>query len=213
MIVDIKKIMANFDKKSFAFYMFFTIVLLITLIVLSTFKFTQAKYESDATITASPALAFFIVDVQSETGQIRLEDMVPRANPYSYIFQVSNFENGHRANVDLTYSIEIITTTNMPLNFKLYKGNNLTTDIIASRTLTTDDNGVFYRHLIVNGVSTMSYSANHTDTYVLSVEFPLSPPHSSNPSAPTPVPYTNRPDAYAGVIDLVDIKINAEQVV
>ena len=210
--MDIKRIMANFDKKTFMFYMFFTIVLLITLIVLSTFKFTQARYESDAVITASPSLAFFIVDVQSETGQIRLSDMVPRTNPYLYIFEVSNFKDGHRANVDLTYSIEIITTTNMPLKFKVYKGNNMTQDIIDSNTVTTDENGVYYRHLVIDEASTMGYSANHTDTYTLSVEFPIANTQSPLPS-PTPTPYNHNPDAYAGVIDLVDIKINAEQVV
>jgi hypothetical protein len=45
----------------------------------------------------------------------------------------------------------------------------------------------------------MNSSQNVTDTYTLSVEFPVS--SASNP------------DAYAGIIDLVDVKINAEQVV
>ena len=215
MLVEFKKVMDNFDNKTLKFYIFFTILFIVTIVVLGTAKFTQARYESDAVITAAPSLAFFIVDVQSQTGQIRLEDMVPRASPYTYVFNVSNFKDGRRANVDLTYSIEIITTTNMPLKFKLYKGNNLTTDIIDSSTLTTDDNGVYYRHLVVNGASTMNYSTNHTDVYTLSVEFPIGPSTSQSPSPtpPTPTPYTHNPDAYAGVIDLVDIKIDAEQVV
>ena len=45
----------------------------------------------------------------------------------------------------------------------------------------------------------MIYTSNVTDTYVLWVSFPEM--------------YKNNSDAYAGIIDLVDIKINAEQVV
>ena len=45
----------------------------------------------------------------------------------------------------------------------------------------------------------MNYQSRVTDTYILWVEFPLQ--------------YKNNPVEYAGIIDLVDIKINAEQVV
>ncbi len=195
----IKKLLSYFDKKALVYYLFFSIILLSTLVVFSTFTFTQARYESDASISVSPNLAFFVVDVSSTSGQIRLNSMIPRDEPYLYTFQVNNFKDNRRANVDLTYSIEIITTTNMPLNFRIYKGNNMTQNEVDSDTVTTDSNGVFYRHLVINDVSVMRYNVNHTDTYTLWVEFPSS--------------YKNNPDAYEGIIDLVDIKINAEQVV
>lgn len=197
--MNIKRIIANLDKQSFSFYMFFSILLIITLIVLSTFKFTQARYESNTTINISPTLAFFIVDVQNTSGQIKLDGLIPRDEPYLFTFEVSNFNDEKKANVDLTYSIELITTTNMPLNFKIFKGSNMEQNKVDSDTVTTDDNGVFYRHLVIDDVSVMNYSNNCTDTYTLWVEFPKT--------------YMNNPDAYAGIIDLVDIKINAEQVV
>lgn len=197
--MNIKRIIANLDKQSFSFYMFFSILLIITLIVLSTFKFTQARYESNTTINISPTLAFFIVDVQNTSGQIKLDGLIPRDEPYLFTFEVSNFNDEKKANVDLTYSIELITTTNMPLNFKIFKGSNMEQNKVDSDTVTTDDNGVFYRHLVINDVSVMNYNNNCTDTYTLWVEFPKT--------------YMSNPDAYSGIIDLVDIKINAEQVV
>ena len=45
----------------------------------------------------------------------------------------------------------------------------------------------------------MNYNEDVTDTYTLWVEFPKL--------------YKNMPNAYSGIIDLVDVKINAEQVV
>ena len=195
----LKKFISKFNKKDFRRYLFFSILLIITIVAIGTFKITQARYESQTDINVSPNLAFFVVDVGSQTGQIQLDSMLPSDTPYIYSFNVSNFKDNKRANVDLTYSIEIITTTNMPLNFKIYKGNSSTQDEIDSDTFTTDSNGVYYRHLLINDISTFSYSANQTDVYKLWVEFPLQ--------------YKNNPNDYAGIIDLVDIKINAEQVV
>ena len=195
----IKKIISNINKKDFRRYLIFSIVFIVTIIVLGTSKLTQARYQTITRINASPVLAFFVVDVQSQTGQIKLSEMTPRTQPYLYVFNVSNFQGNRRANVDLTYSIEIIATTNMPLEFEIYKGSGSVTDVIDSDTFDTDDDGVYYRHLVINNVSTFSYNANATDVYTLSVEFPLQ--------------YKSNPNDYAGVIDLVDIKINAEQVV
>ena len=195
----VKRIFSNIDKNKFKRYLFFSVLLIVTLVAISRFSITQSRYETDAAINLNPTLAFFIVDVESQTGQIKLESMVPRTNPYLYTFTVSNFKNNKRANVDLTYSIEIITTTNMPLQFQIFKGNNMNTNTIDSDTTTANSDGVYLRHLVINAISTMNYSSNVTDTYTLWVSFPEM--------------YKNNAEAYAGIIDLVDIKINAEQVV
>lgn len=195
----LKKFISNINKKDFRKYFLFSILVIITIVALGTFNLTQARYETETSIRVSPNLAFFVVDVSTQSGQIQLDGMLPSATPYLFTFNVSNFKDNKRANVDLTYSIEIITTTNMPLNFRIFKGNNSSQNEIDSDTFTTDDDGVYYRHLVINDVSTFYYNANSTDIYTLWVEFPLQ--------------YKNSPTDYAGIIDLVDIKINAEQVV
>lgn len=194
----LKKVFENVNIKDFKKYLLFSILFIVTLIAVSSFGLTKSRYENETNIRIRPTLAFFIVDVQSQTGQIKLEGMTPRTTPYLYTFNVSNFKNNKRANVDLTYTIEIITTTNMPLTFHLYRGNG-NTDEIDSDTTTANDDGVYFRHLVVNDVNTMLYTTNTTDSYTLSVTFPEM--------------YKPNADDYAGIIDLVDIKINAEQVV
>lgn len=195
----IKKIFNRINIKEFRLYLFFTILFMVTIIIIGSIDLTKASYESNNTISASPDIAFFVVGVESQTGHIKLEEMVPRNEPYLYTFSVNNFQNGRRANVDLTYTIEIITTTNMPLNFKVFKGNDMVNDQIDSTTITTDSNGVYFKHLTINDINAMSYQTNCTDTYTLWVQFPKV--------------YEYNSDEYAGIIDLVDIKINAEQVV
>ncbi len=201
----IKRIFKNIDIHDFKHYTFFSILLIVTLIAFSTFQLTQARYESNLAMNVQPNLAFLIVGVESKTGQIKLEGMVPRDEPYEYEFNVSNFSATEHANVDLTYSIEIITTTNMKLDFKIFKGNDVITDQVDSDSITQDENDVYYRHLVINDVSTMNYASNCTDKYTLWVSYPT--------GAGTPSGNMYNPDTKAGVIDLVDIKISAEQVV
>ncbi len=195
----LKRVFSKINMNDFKRYSFFSILLIATLVLVGSTKFTQARYENTTEIQVTPSLAFFIVDVGTQSGQIKLDSMIPRNEPYLFAFNVSNFDSTRRANVDLTYSIEIITTTNLPLNFRIYKGNNMTSNVVDSDTTTTDANGVYYRHLVINAISTMYYNADCTDTYTLWVEFPKA--------------NEDYPDSYQGIIDLVDIKINSEQVV
>ena len=112
---ELKRIFKNINKRDFSLYLFFSILLIVTMISLGKFNFTQARYESDATVNIGPTLAFFLVDVQNTSHQIKLDGIIPRSEPYLFTFEVSNFNSTEHANVDLTYSIEVVTTTNMHL--------------------------------------------------------------------------------------------------
>ncbi|MBR1817760.1 MAG: hypothetical protein IJ772_02810 [Bacilli bacterium] len=191
--------MNKIDTQKFFHYLLPTMIFIIVISILAASRITQARYETDTNARVLPSIAFFVVGVESQNKQIKLESIVPRTEPYLYSFEVSNFNDSKKANVDLTYSIEIITTTNMPLNYKVYKGTVNGDEIVDEDFITTDENGVYYRHFKIDGVSEMNYQERVTDTYILWVEFPLQ--------------YKNNPIDYAGIIDLVDIKINAEQVV
>ena len=195
----IKEFLNNFNKKTLKRSLLFSLIVMLLIITIAAFDLTQARYETATEVRIEPDLAFFIVDVESQTGQIKLESMLPSTTPYLYTFNVSNFKDTKKANVDLKYSIEIITTTNMPLNYKVYKGTNTTSNKVSNDYFVTDDNGMYYRHLVINDVSYFNYNQKQTDVYTLWVEYPIE--------------YKAYPKEYAGIIDLVDIKINAEQVV
>ncbi|MBR4261807.1 MAG: hypothetical protein IKQ35_00400 [Bacilli bacterium] len=192
-----KGLFKRFDKKILFRLLILSCFVIVTMLSIRNFKFTESKYETLTDVEVKPTIAFFIADVKSYNDSIKLEEIVPRSDPYLYSFTVSNFKGDEKANVDLTYSIEFITTTNMPLNYKLYKGNDLTHDITSSTSFSTDDDGMYYKHLYVSGVSTLKFNAKNTDTYVLSVEFPEI--------------YKNNPQDYSGVVELIEIYVHAEQ--
>lgn len=195
----IKEFLNNFNKKTLKRSLLFSLIVMLLIITIAAFDLTQARYETATEVRIEPDLAFFIVDVESQTGQIKLESMLPSTTPYLYTFNVSNFKDTKKANVDLKYSIEIITTTNMPLNYKVYKGTDMTNNKVSNDYFVTDDNGMYYRHLVIDDISYFNYNQKQTDVYTLWVEYPIE--------------YKAYPKEYAGIIDLVDIKINAEQVV
>ena len=192
-----KELLNHFDKKMLLRLIILSCLIIITLIVIRNYKFTKSKYETITDVEVTPTIAFFVTDVKSYNDSIKLEEIVPRSNPYLYSFTVSNFKDNKRANVDLTYSIEFITTTNLPLNFKLYREDDLVNDITSSTSFTTDSNGMYYKHLYIDEVSTLKYSINSTDTYILSVEFPEI--------------YKNNPEDYSGVVELIEVYVHAEQ--
>ena len=195
----VKEFLNRFNKKTLKRSLLFSLIVMLLVIVIATFDLTQARYETDTEVRIEPNLAFFIVDVESQSGQIKLEGILPSTTPYLYTFNVSNFKDTKKANVDLKYSIEIITTTNMPLNYKVYKGTNMSDNEVSNDYYITDENGMYYHHLEIDDISYFNYNQRQTDVYTLWVEYPIE--------------YKAYPKEYAGIIDLVDIKINAEQVV
>lgn len=188
----------NIDSSKFKKSIFSTILLLVLILFIVNMGITYSRYETNTTIDLSPKIAFFITDVGTESGTLKLEDIIPNKDPYTYAFTVSNFKDSKKANVDLTYSITITTTTNLPLEYQIYKEDG-TVNEIDQDTFTTNEDGMYFRNLIIDDVNTFSYKEKQTDTYILSVDFGEQ--------------YKNSPDEYESVVELVEITINAEQVV
>ena len=114
----IKEFLNNFNKKTLKRSLLFSLIVMLLIITIAAFDLTQARYETATEVRIEPDLAFFIVDVESQTGQIKLESMLPSTTPYLYTFNVSNFKDTKKANVDLKDSIEIITPTKMTISYK-----------------------------------------------------------------------------------------------
>ena len=52
---------------------------------------------------------------------IETDGIVPSSTPYTYRFSVSNFNQNNMSDVDINYSINIRTTTNLPITLELYR--------------------------------------------------------------------------------------------
>mgnify|MGYP004563836469 FL=1 len=199
MIKHLKKFINNINKKKFKRTFFSSIVIFLLIIIISSIGFTYARYESDTTLKLNPNIAFFIVEATNTTKSLELTKMVPSNDYYDYYFEVSNFNDTGKANVDLNYNIQLKMTTNLPLTYEIYKVEDNTMANINTVNISTNQDGMYFKEYVDTNDYFMACKTKKTDRFLLRVYFPLE--------------YKNNPDYYESVIDLVEININATQVV
>lgn len=188
-------IIKNINKTKFLFFFKYNAIFILVVFIINIMEITYSRYSSSAEGNAAANIAFFIVDVGTYENTISLNDLVPSNSDYIYKFNVNNFKNGKRTNVKLDYSIEFTTTTNLPLSYKIYRGEGTENVITSSEII--QDGDMYFNKLNTNQVGSFSYEENQTDVYTLVVNFPIT--------------YNDKPDEYQGLIDSFIIKINAEQ--
>ena len=187
-------IIKNINKTKFLFFFKYIAIFLLVVFIINIMEITYSKYSSSANGDAAANIAFFIVDVGTYENTITLNNLEPSNNDYIYKFTVNNFKNNKRTNVKLDYNLEFVTTTNLPLTYKIYKEG--TNNIITSNEI-IQDGDMYFNKLSTNEAGSFSYEENQTEEYTLVVNFPMT--------------YNDKPDEYQGLIDSFMIKINATQ--
>ena len=187
-------IIKNINKTKFLFFFKYIAIFLLVVFIINIMEITYSKYSSSANGDAAANIAFFIVDVGTYENTISLNNLEPSNNDYIYKFTVNNFKNNKRTNVKLDYNFEFVTTTNLPLTYKIYKEG--TNNIITSNEI-IQDGDMYFNKLNTNEAGSFSYAENQTEEYTLVVNFPIT--------------YNDKPDEYQGLIDSFMIKINATQ--
>ena len=187
-------IIKNINKTKFLFFFKYIAIFLLVVFIINIMEITYSKYSSSANGDAAANIAFFIVDVGTYENTISLNNLEPSNNDYIYKFTVNNFKNNKRTNVKLDYNFEFLTTTNLPLTYKIYKEG--TNNIITSNEI-IQDGDMYFNKLSTNEAGSFSYEENQTEEYTLVVNFPIT--------------YNDKPDEYQGLIDSFMIKINATQ--
>lgn len=143
---------------------------MIVIISIMAFKLvgTFARYSSNSNSEASVNVAFWFLGNSAEEQQekrIILEKLQPSNEYQAYSFSISNNNGTKTAQTDIKYQIDIITTTNLPLNYYLYKriDSSLaegTTDIYTY----TDSDGNEYKYKKLS-ISQVTNADNKTGNY------------------------------------------------
>ena len=102
------------------------IIVLIVIIGVIAFKLVEtfARYSSSSSSEAGVNVAFWFIGNSVEEQQekrIILEKLQPSTEYQVYSFSISNNNGTKTAQTDIRYQIDITTTTNLPLNYYLYK--------------------------------------------------------------------------------------------
>lgn len=135
-----------------------------------------SRYQSSVVGEINSNVAFYLFKVDYMTRQIKLTDMSPSSTPYVFTFSVANYDQNKRCEVDLSYVLKIVTTTNIPLRYKLYMNEDYTnansTNLISSSNtdVSLDDYGTYFQTFTFDSVN-MYYSTSTVNNYTLLVYY------------------------------------------
>ena len=149
------------------------ILILILILLIRIISLTISKYESSAISDSAIQVAFYVLNRDYQSMNLNLESLFPRDEPYVYYFFVSNSNGDKTCETDMEYDLTIRTTTNLPIEYELYKNDQYTNataqNIIKSDDIVQDDDSTYFRVLTTE---TFSYNEAKKNIYQLVVRFP-----------------------------------------
>ena len=194
-----KKFYDVFDKEKFLLAFKLSILAIIILLILLLMPSSFSKFVSKSDSNAKAEVAFYLVKSDYFTESILLEEIAPKTEPYVYNFTVSNFSSDGRTETNLSYDLSIKTTTNLPLEYKLFLNQNYNddgaVDIITSNETTADDDGTYFTTFTTDK-KYFSHSYDETNNYQLVAYFPP----------------TYNDSKYQDIYELVEIIIDSKQI-
>lgn len=202
------KIIKKLKKENISYYeekkrLLIVVLIIFILIILASklFQIAYASYESTAKLNANINKAIYIIEEGDMDFNIDLNKIEPRENPYIYKFSISNYKGTKHSQVDIEYTIDLKTTTNLPLTYELYRNENYddpnAIDLFNSSKTLQDTDGAWYNVLEGKEKYLFSYKKEKTDIYTLVIYFEKE--HKNN---------TN----YADNIENIEVSINSNQV-
>lgn len=164
-----KKLMVKFRFLCFSCVFLFILTFGVYALIRS-----YSSYYANANMSLDIQTAMYVLEEGNMSFNIDLDKIIPSDKPYIYTFSISNFNSDKQCDVDLEYTIKLQTTTNMPLNYRLYYDTYSLgeADDITEREVKQDDDGAWYNLLTVAGLYKFSYREAETKIYYLVIDFP-----------------------------------------
>ncbi len=148
------------------------VLLLVHRIVFNSFSL----YESNAVSEASIDVAFFLLADTYEKQTINIGNMLP-GDTKTLEFSISNYKLDEVTNeeevteTDMEYDVVVRSTTNLPLQYEVYKSiNGGTSEPIALTVVEDAWNTPFYT--IIDEEGDFEFTTGQTDTYEIKVTLP-----------------------------------------
>ena len=160
------------------------------------------SYITTAKLRADIDKAIYVFEEETMSFNIDENKIIPSNDPYTYTFSVQNYNSTQTSDVDLTYNINIRSTTNLPLEISLYRNESPSasgaTNIIGSPTLRQDADGAWYKLYTESDDYALNYNTQTKDIFTLVIVFPQS--YSLNTT-------------YADITENIEVIINSKQTI
>lgn len=165
-----------FDRRKLLRSNKLTIAIILLAVILTLIPIAYSKLFSENDSDAKIETAFYILNADYYEKNIHLDNIVPSETPYVYTFKVSNNDGTNRVETKLEYTLKIVTTTNLPLSYKLYMNedynNENSTNIIINDTIAkTSEDGAYFKTMETNK-QTFGFTTDEENIYHLVITFP-----------------------------------------
>lgn len=154
-----------------------TVILIYIVVgVLIAIENAYSKYQTQANGKVETNIAFYLVKADYQEQHIKLNNLIPRPEPYVYNFTVTNTDNGKISEVDTSYVLKIITTTNLPLRYELYMNerydDNESTNLIDdnNKEISRDEYGTYFQTITME-TQYLYYSKPKENNYTLLIYY------------------------------------------
>lgn len=172
------------------------VIVIVLVFIIKMIPSTLSRYEMDTIGDADIQYAFYLLEANYYTEEVKLGDIIPRDDAYVYNFTVSNYKEDKRSEVNMEYDLVIRTTTNLPLEYELYLEDDFDTNIIVSNEVVIDEDGTYFRILKIDK-RYFSMEDDEMDSYHLYVYFPS----------------IYKDSMYQDIVESVEIGIDSRQVI
>jgi len=166
------------------------------------FGLAYSRYEVRAKINANIDKALYIFEDEKISFNLDPNGIIPRDDPYTYKFSVSNFNASKESDVDISYKVSIRTTTNLPIQLKLYRNelydSETSVNLLNGSSVAQDEDSAWYRVYNVTDEFEFLYTSKSTDVFTLVISFPSV--YSENP-------------IYADYIENIEVTLESKQII
>lgn len=186
-----------FDKKKFISFLRIIVLFVFLILAINLLNTTYSRYESGVISSAKAKIAFFLAKAGTTTKTITFTGLEPDDTDNIYDFYVANYDGSKHANVNLTYTLSFMTTTNIPLEIDVFD-KETNESLITNVSVITKD-GIYYKLYETNKEYRLDFDNLSYYDYYVTVKFPSI--------------YNNMDKEYQSAIDLFSVIVNAKQVV
>ena len=154
-------------------------------------KDTFSLFESDIEGSSDTDIAFYVLDDSLQTHELFIGDFVPGENK-TIPFSVKNYKDGNVAEVDLSYTLTVKCTENMPIKIKLYEDSNQVTNYGFQK----DSYGTWFYYINAS-THQLIHAQQEEHNYILDIEFPA---ELNNP-------------IYQDIIEAIEVTVDSKQAI
>ena len=183
------------NKRDFKSFNKVTVLVFCIMLTIALASRVYARFHNDIEGTIHNKVAFYVIDPEPQTQEIKIGELAPDGQNFTYDIDVSNFKDSKTSEVDMEYTMQIITTTNVPVTYSLY-ANGGNTNIIGNRETIQDTDGMYFFKYAPQ-VGNFVHGVAKTDSFRLVINFPES----------------YKLATYQDLIDTIEITIDARQTV